>query len=247
MEKTVLKGLSLLEALAQSDGPRGLADLGRELGFSKSNVHRLLETLISKGYVRRENGSGYDLTLKVWHLGSRVIARLDIKSKALPYLTELRNASKETARLSVLKDTSAVCIEQVETEHPLRVQTQIGGILLLYCSSTGKAMLAYQSDAFIDQVAKTIQKFTANCPGNRRELLAELARVRKDGFAVNRGERLSEISGVAAPVRDGSGQVLASIGISGPSDRLNLRKLRSFGPVVRDAAERLSRDLGWVA
>lgn len=247
MEKTVVKGLSLLEALAQSDTPRRIGELSRELGLSKSNVHRLLETLMTQGYVRRANGAGfYDLTLKVWHLGSRVISRLDMKSMALTYLRKLRDTTNETARLSILKDSLAVCIEQVESEHPVRVQTEIGGTLLLYCSSTGKAMLAFQPPAFIDQIAMQLEKFTPYCAGNRDELLRELGRARKDGYAINRGERLLDVVGVAAPVRDSSNNIIAAIGISGPVERLSLRKLRRYGPLVRQNADLLSRDLGAV-
>lgn len=247
MEKTVVKGFSVLEALATGNGPRGVADLGRQLGLSKSNVHRLLETLMALGYVQRVNGAGvYDLTLKVWHLGSQIVARQDIKRLALPYLMELRDATRETARLSILRDAYAVCIEQVESEHPVRAMTPIGGMLLLYCSSTGKAMLAFQPKALIDRVAKDLKKHTRVSAGNRKELMAELACVRKDGFAINRGERFADVCGVAAPVRDSSGEVVAAIGISGPVERLSIRNLRKFGPVVRKAADRLSRDLGAV-
>ena len=245
VEKTVVKALQVLEALALSDVPRGVSELARELKLSKSNVYRLLETLRESSYVDRVNGGkAFEPTLKLWRLGARVTARLDVKAAAGPYLLELRDKTKETARLTVLQGDQGICIEQVETQHPLRVQTPIGGVLLLYCSATGKAMLAFQSQEVIERVASTMQKFTSATATTERELLAELEQIRRDGFAVNRGERVDGVCGVAAPVMDRSGAVNAAIGISGPAERLSLRTLRGYGTLVRDVANRLGHSLG---
>lgn len=244
MEKTVVKALQVLEALAQSERPRGVSDLARELGLSKSNVYRLLETLRASRYVSRADGGSFELSLKMWHLGSRVTARLDIRTIAVPYLRELRDATQETARLTVLSDDQGICIEQAETRLPMRIQTPIGGSLLLYCSSTGKAMLAFQPAEFIAKVTRSMEKFTPATLANAADLAGELEQIRRDGFALNRGERVAGVHGVAAPVTDSRGSVTAAIGISGPAERLNYRALRKFGPLVRDVAARLSHDLG---
>lgn len=245
MEKTVVKALQVLEALALSEQPRGVSDLARELKLSKSNVYRLLETLRESSYVDRVNGGkAFEPTLKVWRLGARVAARLDIKAAAGTYLLELRDKTKETARLTVLQGDQGICIEQIETQHPLRVQTPIGGVLLLYCSATGKAMLAFQSSEMIDRVSSSMEKFTTATAATRQELLRELEQIRRDGFAINRGERIKGVCGVAAPVVDRSGAVNAAIGISGPAERLSLRTLRGYGVIVRDVASRLGHALG---
>ncbi len=245
MEKTVVKALRILEALAQSDRPRGVSDLARELGMSKSNVYRLVDTLRELQYVNRSNGStSFELSLKMWHLGSNVTARLDIKTIALPYLRELRDATHESARLTVLSDDRGICIEQVETNLPMRIQTPIGGALLLYCSSTGKAMLAFQPEEFIARVAQTMRKFTPATLASPDELAVELAQIRRNGFALNRGERMPGVHGVGAPVTNSRAAVAAAIGISGPAERLNYRMLRKYAPLVRDVARRLSHDLG---
>ena len=243
----MIKALQVLEALARSDRPRGVSELARELGFSKSNVYRLLDTLRESGYVSRaDGGTAFELSLKMWHLGSKMTARLDIKATALPYLRELRDRTQETARLTVLHGDQGICIEQAETKLPMRIQTPIGGSLLLYCSSTGKAMLAFQTPEFVDNVAASLEKFTPMSIGSREDLLAELEDIRRQGFAINRGERIAGVCGVAAPVVNSAGGVNAAIGISGPAERLNHRTLRNYGPMVRDVAERLSHDLGGV-
>jgi IclR family transcriptional regulator, KDG regulon repressor len=245
VEKTVVKALQVLEALAHSDRPRGVSELARELGLSKSNVYRLLDTLRETSYVSRVNdGTSFELSLKMWHLGSKMTARLDVKARAARYLRELRDKTQETARLTVLNGDRGICIEQLETQHPMRIQTPIGGSLLLYCSATGKAMLAFQPTEFVENVAASMERFTPATLGSRKDLFAELDRIRKDGFAINRGERMPGVCGVGAPVRNSTGDVAAAIGISGPAERLNPRALRNHGPLVCDVARRLSHDLG---
>lgn len=245
MEKTVVKALQVLEALAHSDQPRGVSELARQLGFSKSNVYRLLETLRESSYVSRvAGGNSFELSLKMWHLGARVTARLDIKAAASPYLKELRDKTQETSRLTVLHGEQGICIAQIETELPMRIQTPIGGTLLLYCSATGKAMLAFQSQEFIDGIASSMQRFTPTTAANRTDLLVQLEQIRSDGFAMNFGERVNGVCGVAAPVANIAGDIRAAIGISGPAERLNQYTLRNYGPLVRDVASRLSHDLG---
>ena len=245
MEKTVIKALQVLEALALSDQPRGVTELARELQLSKSNVYRLLETLRESSYVQRVSGGrAFEPTLKLWRLGANIAGRLDVKAAAGPYLLELRDETRETARLTVLQGDQGICIQQVETQHPLRVQTPIGGVLLLYCSATGKAMLAFQPSEVIERVASSMEKFTPTTASSKQDLLDELERIRRDGFALNRGERIEGVCGVAAPVIDRSGTVNAAIGISGPAERLNVRTLRSYGPLVREIANRLGHSMG---
>ncbi|MEO8739760.1 MAG: IclR family transcriptional regulator [Casimicrobiaceae bacterium] len=245
MEKTVVKALQVLEALAHSEEPRGISDLARQLGFSKSNVYRLLETLRESSYVHRvKGGNAFELSLKMWHLGAKVTARLDIITVALPYLRELRDKTRETARLTVLHGDQGICIAQIETELPMRIQTPIGGMLLLYCSATGKAMLAFQGQEFIDHIASSMERFTPSTAGSRMDLLAQLDQIRRDGFAINFGERMIGVCGVGAPVANISGDICAAIGISGPAERLNQHSLRKFAPLIRDVACRLSYALG---
>src|SRR5262245_25725875 len=79
MDKTFVKGLNLIEVLAASQEPRGITSLSREIGLTKSNVHRLLTTLAARGYVRRINAnSNYELTSKIWELGVLVRSRMDL-------------------------------------------------------------------------------------------------------------------------------------------------------------------------
>jgi DNA-binding IclR family transcriptional regulator len=245
MDKTVVKAFRLIGTLAHSAEPRGISDLARELELTKSNVHRLLETLRAIGYVNRNENGTYTLSLEIWRLGIEVISRLDIKDIALPYLEALTRDTGETARLTIFVNDQGVCIQQVQSSNPVGVMTQVGGTLIAYCSATGKALLAYQPDEVVARIAASLVRFTPKTVVSATELDRELAHIRRCGYAINRGEWRETVSGVAAPVWNGERQVVAAIGVSGPVARLSMTRLKRLGPQIRAAALRLSSELGY--
>ncbi len=246
MDKTVAKALRLIEALAQSPEARGISDLARDLELTKSNVHRLVETLRKLGYVNRGENGTYSLSLEIWRLGLQVMSRVDVRDVSLPYLEALTAETGETARLTVFVNDQGVCVQQVQSSNPVGVITRVGGTLLSYCSATGKALLAFQDDDVIDRIAARLENFTQYTVASPAALRDELELIRRNGFAINRGEWRENVRGVGAPVWNGDGKVIAAIGVSGPGSRLPIKKLKQLGVSVRDAGLRLSHELGYV-
>src|SRR6266540_271873 len=118
METTVVKALRVLEALALSPSSRTLTELAAQCGMSKSNVHRLLGTLEASGYVRRAaDERRYEATLRLWELGTRVFARLDLRTIAGPHLRELAAVTKETAHLSIFDGQEVIFIDKADGTH----------------------------------------------------------------------------------------------------------------------------------
>jgi len=248
LEKTFVKGLELVEALARSDRPRGVTELAVEMNLTKSNVHRLLKTLEHKGYLRRDAGTGhYGLSLKLWELGSSVVSQLDLRRAALPHLQRLADHTRETVHLSLLDGCDVVYVEKIDSPQPVRTYSRLGGRAPAYCVATGKAMLAFAPDAVIRAAARSIHPFTSRTVRNEKALRAELERVRAAGFAVNQGEWRGAVCGVAAPIRDISGAVIAATGVSGPAERLKPRRIKTLAPAVVAAADAISRALGYAA
>ncbi|MFC6762538.1 IclR family transcriptional regulator [Sulfitobacter porphyrae] len=127
MDKAFTKGIRLIEALANSDRPRGVTDLAVELELTKSNVHRLLATLQANGFVQQvPHQSTYELTIKIWELGLRVLRRVDLVSAARPAMQRLAELTHETVHLSILQGQDVVYIDKIETNHHVRAHTRIG-------------------------------------------------------------------------------------------------------------------------
>lgn len=246
MDTTFVKGLRVVETLAKHPHLSGVTELARHLGLTKSNTHRLLQTLVASGYVRNlEQGGRYELTLKLWELGAAIVDRLDLKTVATEYMERLCQVSGETVHLSVLEGSEVIYIAKIDSPHPVRAYSRVGGRAPAYCVATGKALLAYAPATLIDQISLELKPFTALTITTPNELRTDLEKMRQAGYAVNRGEWRDSVCGVAAPIWDATGQVCAAIGLSGPADRFKPRSLKQLAPTVVSVAQQISSRLGY--
>lgn len=247
MDKTFAKGLTVIEVLSGCDKPCGITQLATQLKLTKSNVHRLLQTLAAHGFVRNVDNTGnYELTLKLWELGSKVRSRLGIAGISGPFLKLLGDQTSEAVHLSVLSGVEVIYIDKVESPQPIRAYSMIGGRAPAYCVATGKAMLAFSSPGKLDELKAPLTRYSVNTISSRAKLDKELQQIREQGYSINRGEWRVDVSGVAAPIFDQATNVVAAIGISGPSTRLKLTVLKRYAPLVRKAAQQISKQLGYI-
>lgn len=246
MSQTVSKALKLLEALAVHTQPQGVTDLANELGLVKSNVHRLLKVLEEHHFVRQDRiGDGYECTLKLWELGSLVADRIDVRQIASPFMVSLAEQTLETVHLSVLDGSDVLYINKIDSAHPVRAYTRIGGRAPAYCVATGKALLAFESPDTVDQMGRALTTYTDSTITDISALKKELACVRRLGYAINHGEWRETVTGLAAPIFTARSRPIAALGISGPIDRLRDSVLRDLTPVVVEHARQVSLEMGF--
>lgn len=247
MVKVLNKALALIEVLsnaASGDG-MGVSDLGRELQLDKATVFRLLRTLRDSGYVDQDSSTGrYKLTLKLWSVGSRLVNQRTLTQVARPVLRELSATVGETVYISVLVGKELIILDKIEARDAMLALPRIGGRLPLHGGSSGKAILAFQDPAFITSVCAHLQPVTADTITESKVLLAQLAEIRKSGYAINQNELRVGVSGTGAPIRTEDGNVTAALSISGPSVRLPRRRLKELAKLVVQAASRISAELG---
>lgn len=247
-DKGAAKVLRILEHLAQADRPLGVADLASALSLSKSSVHRPLTTLVELGYVMQDAfTSRYTASLKMWEVGSAVLDRLDLKRVAAAQMTELASETGETVHLSILDGNYVVHIDKIECEHPIRAYSRVGGRVPVHCIASGKAMLAFQSEAFIKMATRNVKRVTQDTVVDPDLLLTELAQIRRSGISISRGAWQAGVDGIAAPIRDANGHVVAGLAISGPAIRLRSKECARYVPLVAQAAAKISRALGYAA
>lgn len=247
MDKTFYKGLLLLEALARSDRPRGVTELAVQLGWHKSNVHRSLATLVNLGYVRQNADSeGYEMSLRLWELGSSIINRLSLKPAASPFMQQLAERTRETVHLSILDGLEVVYVDKIDSPEPIRAYSMVGGRAPAYCVATGKAMLAFQPDPALAGLRfQNLKAYTDKTITEKKAFCKEMERIRQIGYSVNRGEWRAEVRGLAAPIFGAAERSVAAIGLSGPAARLNERRIRPFVPLILAAGEAISREFGY--
>lgn len=250
--KRVLRSLNLsldvLDLLAKEPERLSLSAVASSLGLSKAAVHSILANLEARGYVKRsEDNNRYSLGHRVWELGIAAGERIELRKIAENELRLLVQLTGESSQLSkYIPRGEVLYLHKVNSSNPVRAYVEEGVRVPAHCVATGRVLLAHQSeDEIMAVLTQPIVAHTTNTITDPVRLRDELIRVRKQGYAVNPGEYRQEIIGVAAPVRNHRGEVVAGVGVSGPSYRFSVSRAKSFAPTIMRAAEAISRKLGW--
>jgi DNA-binding IclR family transcriptional regulator len=250
--QSVERALTLLEILSAEGRPMSITDIANRVKLKISTVHRLLATLILKGYVEQEaEGSKYKLSLKLLSIGQSSIYPIDLRTRVRPHLEELVSRCNETANLSILDNGEVVYIDQVESTNIVIVKmfATVGTRRQAHSSGSGKVLLAYLSPAEQERTlaGMELKRYTNETITDREILKKELERVRSQGYALDMGERERDMRCVAAPIRRHDGAVVAAISVSGPSTRITSYYLNNeLIDIVQDEARKLSMSLGWL-
>jgi IclR family KDG regulon transcriptional repressor len=240
--------LSILETLG-IDHEVGVTDLAKKLGLGKSSVYRLLAILAKRGYVEKNSQNDrYQLTYRLFAVGSRAAERSGLREVAQPVMERLGSETGETVNLGVLDGFRTVSVHRVESAHPLSVHMRIGG-LPAHATATGKILLAALDAGEVAQrlQGRRLERITERTIKSRSALLAELARVREQGFAVDNEECSIGLRCVGAPIRDHRGAVVAALSVVAPCHRMIPTTLPATIAMVRGAAQDISIRLGFPA
>jgi IclR family transcriptional regulator, acetate operon repressor len=243
--QSLQRAIHLLKAFDNDQGELGVTDLSRLVGLPKSTVSRMLTTLEHEGLIERVPASDkYRLGFLLVRLAGRANHPGDVRAVAHPMLVELSARSHETVHLAVVDTDEVVNIEQISGPHLVRETNWIGRRTPFHCAANGKALLAYQPADMIARIlAGPLQRFTERTITEPAQVRAELARVRELGYAYALGEIEVGLNGVAAPIRDARGAVVAAVSVGGPSYRVTHERLEDLSALVVEAAARISMRL----
>ncbi len=245
--QSVDRTLDVLESLASRRGATGISELSSLVGLHVSTVHRLLATLVDRGYVRQDpESSRYHLGSRVFTLASAADLHLDLRLVARPYLERLMRGSGETANLVTASDTEVVYLDQVASMHLVKMFTAPGMRAPLYCTGTGKAMLAFKPrDAVEPVLATTLRRYTNKTIVTRAALEAELAAIRKRGYSIDNEEMEEGVRCLAVPVFDRRGDCIGAMSVSGPTTRMTTERVEHLSVAALAIARELSGQLGF--
>lgn len=240
--QSVERALDLLEALAAAGGdPVGVSDLAQAVGLPQATAHRLLATLVRRGYARREASRKYALGSRLAPLGDA--AGRTFRGWVRPYLAELVELSGETANVAVLEDGHVVYVAQVPSRHRVRMFTEVGNRLLPHTSAAGKVLLAGYPRA---EARRIIERsgLPARTPATITEperFLAELDAVAERGWATDDQEEEVGVRCVAVALH-GLGESPAAMSVSGPAERLEQPYRERLIPQMLRLAERITAE-----
>jgi IclR family KDG regulon transcriptional repressor len=244
--QTVDRLVRIIDSFSSSRRAWTLTDLSEHLDLPKSTLHRFLRSLEAHGILRQDDES------KQWYLGYRLFVwgSLAEKSTALhdvarPIMRDLTADTGETTLLTVYHAQEVICVEKVESSHSVRLALEVGTRRPPHAGASSKALMAFLPEDEIERIVQSqgLPKLCANTITDRDELNAELARIRKRGYAQSVEETDRGAWGVATPIRGWDGKVIAAIGLAGPIPRFGDELAKKYAARCEEAAQRISSAL----
>lgn len=243
--QSIERSAAVLRLLA--DGRLALVDLSNSLGLAKGTVHGILRTLQHVGFVEQDRVTGqYQLGAALLQLGARSLDVNELRSRALNWTDSLAARSGEAVRIGSHLDGEVLVVHHVFRPDDSQQTVEVGTLLPMHASALGKAIVAFDAAAAAAVRRTGLAPYTRSTVATSTELNRALATVRKSGWAAEVEELRAGEAGIAAPIRDEAGVVVASLGLSGPIDRVcdGRRPRATLVAQVRDAARAVSRELG---
>ncbi|MDQ2698156.1 MAG: IclR family transcriptional regulator, partial [Actinomycetota bacterium] len=224
-------------------GELTLTEIAARADLPLSTAHRLVEEWVRWGGLTRGADGRYRIGMRFWRLGVRAPTARRLRTTALPYLEDLYELTHEHVHLAILDRGAALYLERFSGRDAVRVISDVGTRLPLHATGVGLMLLAHAPEGTLDALlASDPKQYLPNTMTAGPELSARIADVRKDGLAVSLNEMTVDTFSVAAPVRDGSGAVVAAVSVVGHADRASDPRI----PIaVRAAGFGISRALGW--
>lgn len=211
-----------------------LQEIADRISLPKSTTFRIVQSLEKAKYLVRLENQQYCLSFRFMHLAGLVGSTLDIRAIARPIMTELANKTNETITLHTVSGRDRVCIDCVAAGAPLRAVTAPGEHIRLLVGAPSKVLMAHMAK---DELAPLLTFISRTTKRPKAELLAELARIRAQGYCVSHGERVLGIIGIAAPIHDVEDQVRYCLVVTGPSVRVQPREREIIKLLVKSAED----------
>jgi DNA-binding IclR family transcriptional regulator len=244
--QSVARAVDILELLSEN-GSLGVREIARRMDLSPTIVHRLISTLASTGLAEQApDTQKYRIGYRAFRIGSSFLSQNDLDRASTPELVALAEQHQINSFLGVLRDGAMVYLKVVKSNGPIAINNAPGSTALLHSTAFGKVMLAALSDKQIAGVLgpEPYKKLTKKTKVSLRSLMSELREIRETGIAISDEENLPNVYSVGSPVRDASGEVVASLSGAVPRQGLTKRDIDHLGQLVRNAADSVSRKMG---
>lgn len=236
------KVLAILDAFDADHTALTLSELARRTDLSLSTTHRLVSELLAWGGLERGADQRFRIGLHLWEVASMAPRGLGLREAALPYMSDLYEATHENVQLAVREGVEVVFVERIAGRHAVPVLTRVGGRFPMSATGVGLVLLAYApADVQERALAGPMERFTRLTVVDPLRLRRVLAEVRRSGLAVSDRQVTMDALSVAAPVTGADGEIVAALSVVVQADGAQPQAL---APAVRAAARGISRVLG---
>lgn len=244
---SVAKAMELLQLMSQAGKPLLLKELAALCGYPKSTVFGLLTTMRAYDVVTQTPDGRYALGMRLFEYGRQVERSWDISLVARPYMEHLCRETGASVMLSVYEGGSVITLDQVESREGLRIVSDIGSRLPVFCTSQGKVFLAHMSRAGAENLlrSQSLTQFTPHTITDIPSLLREVEVCRTQGYAIENGEYKIGLRSISAPIYNVGGKVQYTVGIIGMLRSTHSDEFRAAVQRVCATATMISAALGY--
>lgn len=247
--EALARGLNILQLFTPETPSLSMTEIVAALKLSKSTIFRILATLETMGYLERDSATRrYHPSLKVLQLGFRAISRLDVRRVARLHLERLAREADETVSLCVLHGRDVVYVDRIRNRSIVGVVLDVGSQAPAHCTTMGKILMADLEQDHLEELLgnSELVRYTPRTVTDRKTLFAQLACIRKSGYAISDGELAVGLRAAGAPIRDVSQKTVAAINVSGSVGTISLQRLKKkLVPAVVATAREISLALGY--
>ena len=241
---SLVNGLKILLLYNTTKTLLTVSEISKTLGYSKSKTYRLVSTLTNYNFLQKKPGTKqYALGLNVLRVGLIGQQNFELPAIARPLMEELSHLAKETVFLSAINGTKRMLLEKVESDEPIRYSVlAVGELRPLTIGVSGKLLLAYLPENDWDRIIKNegLKRYTPYTITDANQLKKQLKEIREKGYAYSDREEIADVRGVAAPIRNNSGKVVAVLSIGGPVYRINKKRLKELSKLVVKYSDKIS-------
>lgn len=241
--KSADRVLDIFELFAEEQDTLSLTDISRKLGMPTSSAYKLLQNLLSRGYLETDkHGKTFRLGYKLFEIGSKVSRNSDYATEFQHVASRIINGINESVFLSIRNGDKVLYIAEKQSTHPVRFVSHLGMQLPLHATAMGKVLLSGLTDEEVTRLYpdNELGKLTEYTLSDRQELLHQLRQIRSDGLAYSSGEAVQGIRCVAAPITNAAGDVVAAMSVSIPVARVEEEAWELAVRAVRQGAKELS-------
>lgn len=239
-ESIIARAVRIFAAFTPDEPALTVSEIARRAGLHVATASRLIAELTAHGLLEREPDRRVRIGVRMWELAARASPTRSLREAALPYLEDVHAVVGHHAQLGVLDGDEVLFLERLSARDAVINYTRIAGRLPLHISSSGHVLLAHSPSELRERIlARPMRRYTGHTLTTPDQLRAALADVRRHGYALVAGHVHEEATGIAVPVRDGLGEVVAALSAIVPNDG----RARSHVPVLLAAARGLGRAL----
>lgn len=248
MSRSVERALAILSLYSREKQEWGITEISQEVQLPKSTVHGLVKTLEKHNFLYMGDNGKYRLGVKVFELGMAYSANIKLTTAAEQVVRQLVDRYKQTVHVAIYAGRMAILVVSSRAGGSGVLAPRVGAGIPAYCTGVGKVLLAWQKTQVIEDFLQNepLMPITKNTITDQERFREELAGIRRQGYAIDRGEALPETGCIAAPIFGADGEIVAAISVSGPlQEVLHEKNFTVCRDDVMRAAKTVSEVLGF--